>query len=151
MNIKVPIIRLSEDEKEDYLDEGYNPPDEFSADFEAEWKQNRAILISEVGRCWEHGVGREFLVLATVERDRMLCIEVTSRNMMTQKLLNLVQNTVLNYDEPYSVHICAAIPVLREANGGEHSDFSVFVEPERVLVYAEHPSTLTKFGIEHSE
>jgi hypothetical protein len=151
----VPIVLIDEERKNQYLDQGYNPvaySDDFTKEqYIDEWYRFFDKLKANVAAHWEHGVDDgDFFMDSDWVEDRFLCIEVSTQRMLQPKLLQIVHQTVAEFDADYSVDVCNDSvffehPDYPDGNIGPY--FYVFVEKDKILVYSKSSEVLEKFGI----
>jgi hypothetical protein len=143
----VTWIVIDEAQRDVYLGGLYNLPGaDCSGDaFNEEWCHVFDKVREVVTKRWREGIGDgDFLMPDFFARDRSVCIEVANEEMLGSSLIQDVHDAIVEVEAEYVVDICDAWGMLRTKDGEDYPHFNVFVEKERVSVYAEDESTLRK-------
>lgn len=147
----VPLIVIDEQQRDNYLDAGYNRPrDEvLKANFMDEWYKVFDTIRESVSQKWRHGIGEEgdFFMERDCVADRLLCIEISDAKMLSDTLIWFVHDALLMSRQNYSIDICDDWVFLKTSKGERHPHFNIFVEPKQILVFSESDEFLKQLGV----
>jgi hypothetical protein len=147
---RLPFMMISKAQRDSYLDNGYNAPavDASREEFNDESGKVIDELRERIGEVWKHdAVGGDCFMPGGYTDDRLLCVEIANREMLSARLLEIVHDVVVTLQPNYSVDICDAWQLLETEDGEPYPHFNIFVEKTRVLIYSESEALLRRLGV----
>jgi len=151
--MEISILRISERERDACLTCGCNPPpisETFSReDFLDEWDDARTAVKTALETHWTSGLDEEadFYMTSEFPEDRIVFVEISTLNMLDDRLVPLIHRAVASLPATYIVAACNDMVYLRTETGEPFPRFDLFIEPSRVRVYSESDATLERLAI----
>ncbi|MBN2291036.1 MAG: hypothetical protein JXM70_01345 [Pirellulales bacterium] len=175
IDISVPIIVIDEETKNRYLENPHNPllgnTDHHKMLFEEEYEFVISQIKLALEKHWNHWTlgecgfsmdkedheidynlemkdeGDFFIVEDYFSQDRVVSIEITNEGILSPKLLKTMHEVLTTIDPDYSIAICNDVVNLTDTDGKPYSDFNIFIEKKRILIYSESEELFEKFRI----
>ena len=148
----VRVVVIDEGRKASYLETGINRLvggyDE--REFITECHRVRSALIAALGEYWKHGVDHDthFFIDDEFGPARFLSVEIARKEILTPRLVEIVHQTISQFDPDYCIDICDAWAVLTTEDGDPYPGFNVFVEKHQIQVYTESESLFERLALE---
>jgi hypothetical protein len=144
MATTIPLIRISEDEQEHYLERGGlhgSELDGISAPIE-EYDQCVALLVEALTPFGTRGIGDEhaYYVDLYARPDYFPCVEIAHAEVLSLSLIGAVAETVRKMPQKYRVDLCNAFCFWNDP-------INVIVEHDRIYWYAANDVTARRAGI----
>jgi hypothetical protein len=150
VELPVPHVMITEDQRDAYLESGYNVPaaDYDRKEFSSErWRVFQAVKAAVSVR-WTPGIqDGDFFMPECFERNRMLCVEVGNERMLDKRLLKDIHDTISRFEPRYSVDVCDAWGFLKTPDGQSCPHFNIFVEKDRILICTQSDIVLRTLGL----
>jgi hypothetical protein len=149
---KFPYEIIDESQRDRYFETGFNKPGKEVDDkvFDAEFQAARVAIDKSLQKSWKSGIEDDddfFISGDYFEKERSIGVEVSREEFLTPDMLATVLAALKALPVAYSAHITNDIVFLRLPGGEPYPDFSIIVQPTKILIYSESPKVLKMLGI----